>query len=66
MQYRGVIFDIMVSVVRGEWVRVIHTPKPRGGKYSGTRENALLIAKRAIDAWCLRNPRDCDKEFSVG
>ena len=66
MQYRGITFDIKVSIERGEWVWVIHTPKPRRGTCSGTREHAFLIAKRAIDAWCLRNPRDCDTEISVG
>jgi hypothetical protein len=66
MQYRGISFDIKVSIERGEWVWVVHTPKPRQGKCEGTREHALLVAKRAIDAWCLSNPHDCDKEISIG
>ena len=66
MQYRGVTFDIKVSIERGAWVWVVHTPKPRQGKFTGNREEIVLIAKRAIDAWCLSNPRDCDRETSIG
>jgi hypothetical protein len=66
VQYRGIPFDIKASIARGEWGWVIRTPKPRHGKCSGTRQYALLIARRAIDAWCLSNPHNCDDEINVG
>src|SRR5882762_5897323 len=37
MQYRGITFDIKVSIERGEWVWEIHTPKPRHGKQGHPR-----------------------------
>ena len=66
MQYRDIAFDIKVSIERGEWVWVVHTPKPRQGKLTGPREAVVLHAKSAIDAWCLGNPRACDREISTG
>jgi hypothetical protein len=57
MQYRGITFDIKASIT-GDWVWVVHTPKPRRGKGAGTREHAVLVAKRAIDAWLRNYPPD--------
>jgi hypothetical protein len=63
MQYRGIAFDIKVSIERGEWVWVVHTPKPRQGKLNGPRENAVRHAMTAMDAWCQSNPHACENEI---
>jgi hypothetical protein len=62
MQYRGIAFDIKVSIERAEWVWVVHSPKPQQGKFTGAREQGVRIARRVIDEWCLSHPRDCDNE----
>ena len=66
MQYRGIAFDIKVSIECGEWVWVIHTPKPRHGKLSGSRENAVRHAQTAIDTWCQLNPSRSEHDIIVG
>jgi hypothetical protein len=66
MQYRGITFDIKVSIERGEWVWVVHTPKPRQGKCAGGRERSVALAKAAIDNWCRSHPCDCDKDINIG
>jgi hypothetical protein len=65
MQYRGITFDIKVSIERGEWVWVVHTPQPRQGKCTGAREQGVRIAMKAIDEWCHIHPRDCDNEVGL-
>jgi hypothetical protein len=64
MQYRGIAFDIKVSIT-GEWIWIVHTPKPRQGACTGPRQQAVLLAKRAIDAWCHSHPPDCDNEVGA-
>jgi hypothetical protein len=66
MQHRGIDFDIKVTIEHGQWVWVVHTPKPSQGKFKGTREQVTLYAKTAIDVWCLRNPRAYEKEIRIG
>lgn len=66
MQYRGIAFDIKVSIERGEWIWVVHTPTPRHGKFKGTREQVMAVARHTIDAWCFRNPGNGDRGISVG
>jgi hypothetical protein len=66
MEYRGITFDIKISIERGEWVWVIHTPKPRQGKSIGSRSFAVRLAMKAIDAWCVSNPHDGNRDVNVG
>ena len=43
-----------------QWVWDVHTPKPKQGNVSGTRERAIVAAEKAIRAWCYKNPQQCE------
>jgi hypothetical protein len=55
MEYRGIRYDIKKGIERDEWVWVVHTPKPREGRVSGSRDEAVLGATRSIRGWCDRH-----------
>ena len=56
MEHRGIRFDIKMAGGQNRWVWTVHTPRPREGKLSGTRERAMAAAKKAIQAWCYQKP----------
>ena len=58
MQYRGIKYDIKKGIKRDEWTWVIHTPKPREGRISGSRDEAVSAAIRFIQGWCKRHRAD--------
>jgi len=61
MRHRGISFDVKIGVNKRQWIWVIHTSKPRQGEVIGSKERATIAAHRAIDAWCARNPTECDE-----
>ena len=60
MLYRGIQYDIKLGISRNEWIWLIHTPKPRQGVVIGSRNRAIFYAEKAINAWCARNPKECE------
>jgi hypothetical protein len=43
------------------WIWTIHvTPRPRLGLVTGSREQAIRGAKKAIDKWCYQHPTECE------
>ena len=60
MLYRGIQYDIKVGISRNEWIWLIHMPKPRQGVVIGSRNRAIFYAEKAINAWCARNPKECE------
>jgi hypothetical protein len=60
MEYRGIQFDIKMGMGRHECVWTVHTPTPKQGKISGTRDKAVRAAKKAIQQWCYQHPAKCD------
>jgi hypothetical protein len=60
MRHRGVDFDVRVGINKRQWVWVVHLAKPKQGEVIGARERAIIAAQRAIDAWCARNPTECE------
>jgi magnesium transporter len=59
MEYRGIRYDIKQGIERDEWAWVVHTPKAKEGRISGSRDEAVSVAIRSIEAWCHRHPADC-------
>jgi hypothetical protein len=51
MEYRGIHFDIKKGIERDQWVWVCHTPKPREGRISGSRDEAISAAIRSIQGF---------------
>jgi hypothetical protein len=54
MEYMGIQYDIKKGIKRDEWASAIHTPNPREGKTSGSRDEAvsapLEIYPRVVQA----------------
>ena len=65
MRYRGIEYDIKVGIGIKQWIWIVHTPKPRQGVAKGTRERAVIAARKAIDEWCARNPAECEEGTSA-
>jgi len=61
MRYRGIEYEIKAGVGRNEWIWIVQTPKPRRGSVIGSRQRAIFVAEKAIDAWCLRNSERCEE-----
>ena len=61
MRHRGIDFDVRIGVNKRQWIWVVHTPKPMQGEVIGSKEWAIIAAHRAIDAWCGRNPTQCNE-----
>jgi hypothetical protein len=59
MEYRGIKYEIKMATGLNRWVWTVHIPNPKQGNVSGTRERAILTARKAIQAWCYQHPTDC-------
>ena len=60
MEHRGIQFDIKMAAGPNQWVWTVHTPTPKQGNISGTREKAILAAKKTIQQWCYQHPVQCE------
>ena len=59
MEHKGIRYDIRMAGGQNQWIWTVHTPRPKQGRVSGTRERAGAAAKKAIQAWCYENPAAC-------
>jgi hypothetical protein len=60
MQHRGIRYDVRMAAGPKQWVWTVHTPSPKQGEVSGTRDRAVAAAKKAIQAWCYQHPIACE------
>jgi hypothetical protein len=64
MEYWGIRYEIKKGIERAEWVWVIHTDKPREGKVTGSRDEAVSAAIRSIQGWRKRHPANGSSEIT--
>jgi hypothetical protein len=59
MEHRGIEYLIKIGINKHEWAWSIRTSPPKQGKVSGSRDDAVYAAVRAIEQWCYQHPDDC-------
>jgi hypothetical protein len=59
MEHRGIEYLIKIGINKQEWAWSIRTAPPKQGKVSGSRDDAVYAAVRAIEQWCHQHPDDC-------
>jgi hypothetical protein len=57
MEHRGIEYQIKIGITKHEWAWSIRTSPPKQGKVSGSRDDAVYAAVRAIKQWVLPTPR---------
>jgi hypothetical protein len=60
MRFRGIDFNIKMTVERGVWLWEVQTPTPKEGRLTSTREEAVAHAKRIISDWCSKHSNRCE------
>ena len=64
MEHRGIEYQIKIGITKHEWAWSIRTSPPKQGKVSGSRDDAVYAAVRAIEQWCYQHPDDCEQSWS--
>ena len=61
MKHRNIDFEVRRGMGLDAWIWTIHiTPKPRLGLVTGSRDEAIRGAEKAIDKWCYQHPAECE------
>ena len=60
MEHRRIEYQIKIGINKHEWAWSIRTSPPKQGKVSGSRDDAVYAAVRAIEQWCYQHPDDCE------
>ena len=60
MEHRAIEYQIKIGITKHEWAWSIRTSPPKQGKVSGSRDDAVYAAVRAIEQWCHQHPDDCE------
>jgi hypothetical protein len=62
VEHLGISYEVKMGIGQNQWVWIAHTSRPRSGRVTGSRQQAVSAARKAIQSWCYQHPTHCGSD----